>query len=89
MINRYPRLLAAIGAAAAAPALPQTVTVTTTQDDSDFGGAMQVSDLPGPDGRVSFRVAATAANNTPGPQTNAFAVPTNSRASMNAQMGQV
>ena len=28
----------------------------------------QVSDLPGPDGRVSFREAVTAANNTPGPR---------------------
>ncbi len=33
-----------------------------------------MSDLPGPDGRVSFAEAVTAANNTPGPQTIAFAI---------------
>ena len=54
----------------------EPVTVTTLDDVSDFAGARQVSDLPGPDGRVSFREAVTAANNTPGPQTIAFAIPT-------------
>ena len=34
-----------------------------------------MADLPGPDGRVSFREACTAANNTTGPQTIAFAIP--------------
>ena len=53
----------------------ETVTVTTCNDVSDFSGAQQVSDLPGPDGRVSFREAFTAANNTAGPQTIAFAIP--------------
>jgi len=53
----------------------QTVTVDTTEDVVDFGGAQQVADLPGPDGLVSFREACTAANNTPGPQTIAFAIP--------------
>ena len=52
----------------------QTITVTTLDDVSDFSGAQQVSDLPGPDGRVSFREAVTAANNTPGSQTIAFAI---------------
>ena len=53
----------------------ETITVTTCNDVSDFSGTQQVSDLPGPDGRVSFREAVTAANNTPGPQTIAFAIP--------------
>jgi hypothetical protein len=55
--------------------LAQTVTVTTTEDVVDFGGAQQVGNLPGPDGVVSFREACTAANNTAGPQTIAFAIP--------------
>lgn len=54
----------------------ETITVTTLHDVSDFSGARQVGDLPGPDGRVSFREAVTAANNTAGPQTIAFAIPT-------------
>ena len=54
----------------------ETATVTTLNDVTDFSGAQQVGDLPGPDGRVSFREAVTAANNTAGPQTIAFAVPT-------------
>jgi hypothetical protein len=58
-----------------AAASAQTITVTTLNDVSDFSGAQRVGDLPGPDGRVSFREACTAANNTPGPQTIAFAIP--------------
>lgn len=54
----------------------ETVTVTTLNDVSDFSGSQRVSDLPGQDGLVSFREAVTAANNTPGPQTIAFAIPT-------------
>lgn len=57
------------------PAQVEIITVTTLNDDSDFSGLQQVNDLPGPDGRVSFREAVTAANNTPGPQTIAFAIP--------------
>lgn len=53
----------------------ETITVTTLNDESDFEGFQQVTDLPGPDGRVSFREAVTAVNNTPGPQTIAFAIP--------------
>jgi hypothetical protein len=53
----------------------QTITVSTTEDVVDFGGAQQVVNLPGPDGVVSFREACTAANNTAGPQTIAFAIP--------------
>ena len=52
------------------------ITVTTLDDISDFGGSQLVSDLPGPDGLVSFREAVTAANNTAGPQTIVFAIPT-------------
>ena len=55
------------------PAQVEIITVTTLNDDSDFSGLQQVNDLPGPDGRVSFREAVTAANNTPGPQTIAEA----------------
>jgi hypothetical protein len=69
-------LLALVLAMPASVARAQTViTVTTLDDVSDFSGLQQVSDLPGPDGRVSFREAVTAANNTPGPQTIAFAIP--------------
>jgi hypothetical protein len=57
-------------------AIAETLTVTTLIDVSDFSGSQQISDLPGPDGRVSFREAVTAANNTAGPQTIAFAIPT-------------
>lgn len=58
------------------PALrAQTVTVNTLEDVSDFGGAQQVANLPGPDGLISFREALAAANNTAGPQTIAFAIP--------------
>ena len=70
---------AVLGAALAlsgANGLAQTVTVNTVEDLVDFGGAQRVADLPGPDGRVSFREAVIAANNTPGPQTIEFAIPT-------------
>lgn len=61
----------------AASARAQTVTVDLARDDfMDFGGAQRVADLPGPDGHVTLREAVTAANNTPGPQTIAFAIPT-------------
>lgn len=56
-------------------AVGQSTTVNTTADVVDFGGLQQVSDLPGPDGLVSFREACIAANNTVGPQTIAFAIP--------------
>ena len=68
-------VLAAAGLAAGA-ASGQTITVNWSQDDwVDFGGQQQVSDLPGPDGHLTFSEAVFAANNTPGPQTIAFAVP--------------
>ena len=57
-------------------AAAQTVTVTTSADavDVDWQTAT-VSDLPGPDGKVSFSEAMIATNNTPGHQTVAFAIP--------------
>ena len=58
-------------------AAAQTVTVDIARDDvADFGGAQTVADLPGPDGHVSLREAVLAANNTAGPQTIRFAIPT-------------
>lgn len=65
--NAHPDECEALGAGFA--------TVTTIEDDVDFGGAQQLADLPGPDGVVSLREAVIAANNTPGPQTVAFNVP--------------
>ncbi len=53
----------------------ELITVTTLHDVRDFGGAQRVDDLPGPDGRISFGEAVTAANNEPGPQTIHFAIP--------------
>lgn len=61
--------------AGTSPLAGETIIVTTLNDVSDFSGSQQVSDLPGPDGRVSFREACAAANNTPGGQTIAFAIP--------------
>lgn len=55
----------------------QTLRVDLALDDfTDFGGAQGVADLPGPDGHITLREAVTAANNTPGPQTITFAIPT-------------
>lgn len=63
--------------ALSAIASAQTVTVDLALDDfMDFGGAQRIADLPGPDGHVTVREAITAANNTPGAQTIAFAIPT-------------
>jgi hypothetical protein len=67
--------MAVSGVVFAPNAMAETVTVTTLNDVSDFSGSQLVNDLPGPDGRVSFREAVTAANNTAGPQTIAFAIP--------------
>ena len=53
----------------------QTITVTTCFDRVDIPAAATIADLPGPDARASFREACTAANNTPNPQTVAFANP--------------
>jgi len=52
------------------------IIVDTTADLADFGGSQGVRDLPGADGIVSLREAIIAANNTAGPQTIAFNIPT-------------
>lgn len=65
--NGYPDECEALG--------PGFATVNTTQDVVDFGGAQRLDDLPGPDGRISFREAVLAVNHTPGPQTIAFNIP--------------
>src|SRR5919108_5309171 len=59
-----------------ASAAGETIVVNTTSDVEDFGGAKTVANLPGPDGVVSLREAVTAANNTAGPNTIAFNIPT-------------
>jgi hypothetical protein len=52
------------------------VTVTTVEDVVDAGGGNPtIAQLPGPDGRVSFREALLAIDNTPGPDTIEFAIP--------------
>src|SRR5918996_5648520 len=66
-------LVMAIGAGAQAQT---TITVDTTSDVVDFGGAQTVADLPGPDGQTSLREAAVASTNTAGPETIAFDIPT-------------
>lgn len=71
----HPALLALSLVAGSAAANAQTITVTTTEDVVDFVAPQQVANLPGPDGVVSFREACTVANNMPGPQTIAFAIP--------------
>ncbi len=54
----------------------EVVTVTTLYDYSDTDLASVLpGDLPGPDGRVSFREAVAATNNAPGAQTVEFAIP--------------
>ncbi len=67
--------IASLGLLACAFAPAQTITVTTVDDVVDFAAPQTLAQLPGPDGRVSFREAVTAANNTAGPQTIAFAIP--------------
>src|ERR671919_1442842 len=66
-------LVMAIGAGAQAQT---TITVDTTSDVVDFGGAQTVADLPGPDGQTSLREATIASTNTAGPETIAFEIPT-------------
>ncbi len=53
----------------------QTIIVDTANDVVDFGGAQQIADLPGPDGRVSLPEAGLASDNTPGVQTIGFHIP--------------
>ena len=61
------------GAAVGAEA---TITVDSTSNVVDFGGAQEVTDLPGPDGKVTLREAIVAANNTLGADTIEFRIPT-------------
>lgn len=68
--------LALLGGTSAAAQEEPTVTVDTTSDVVDFGGAQTVADLPGPDGQTSLREAAIASTNTAGPETIAFDIPT-------------
>jgi parallel beta-helix repeat protein len=69
--------LLALAAGSSAGAQAQTtITVDTTSDVADFGGAQTVADLPGPDGQTSFREATIASTNTAGPETIAFDIPT-------------
>lgn len=65
--NGYPDECEALG--------PDDVTVTTISDVVDFGAGQTRNDLPGPDGRVSFREALLAARNTPGHERIAFNIP--------------
>ncbi len=67
-------LLALVAIAGAAHAQP--IVVNTLEDVYDTGTAATVADLPGPDGVISMREATYAANNTPGPHTIEFAIPT-------------
>jgi hypothetical protein len=67
--------LALVGLALAATARAQTVTVNTVEDSVDFAAPQRLEQLPGPDGVVSLAEAIIATNNTPGPQTVAFAIP--------------
>lgn len=53
----------------------QVIVVDTSDDVIDFGGAQQVANLPGPDGKVSLAEAGLASDNTAGVQTIAFNVP--------------
>lgn len=53
----------------------ETIVVDIVRDIVDFTGAQNVDALPGPDGRISFREACMAANNTGGPQRIEFNVP--------------
>ncbi|MCA9243315.1 MAG: hypothetical protein KDA32_05115 [Phycisphaerales bacterium] len=54
----------------------QTITVTTGANVNDINWQTgTIADLPGADGEVSFTEAMIAANNTPGHQTIAFAIP--------------
>lgn len=61
--------------AAVSTSSSQVITVDTAADDVDFGGDQTVSDLPGPDGKISLAEAGLASDNTAGIQTIAFNVP--------------
>ena len=67
--------IAAILGTTGSVALAQTIYVDTSDDVVDFGGAQQVADLPGPDGKISLPEAGLASDNTPGVQTIGFHIP--------------
>ena len=67
--------LTLIVAAITTPALAQTITVTTSANSTDVPTSAMISDLPGPDGVISFREALRASDNEPGRQTIAFEIP--------------
>ena len=72
---RFPTLIPAASVLLAGAVSAQTVTVTTASDVIDIDPTTgTVSDLPGPDGLVSFREALIATDNTGGHQTIGFAV---------------
>lgn len=76
MLTKTVPLAAALTVCAFGSAAQDTVTVTTLYDESDVNLASALpGDLPGPDGRVSFREALAATNNQPGPNTIEFAIP--------------
>lgn len=74
---QYRSVLAGLLLACCGLAQAQVITVNTSSDVVDFGGAQRVENLPGPDGRVSLAEAGLASDNTPGVQTIGFAVPQN------------
>ena len=64
------------GPMAGAPTIGgETIVVSTLDDIVDFAQPQTVSQLPGPDGKISFREAVVASNNTAGAQTIGFAIP--------------
>lgn len=67
--------LALLAAASAAPAATITVTIGSSDPIDINPQTGRISDLPGPDGRVSFSEAMIAANNTPGFDTIGFQIP--------------
>ena len=74
-MNRLLLPLALVLLVPAAYAQGEVIVVDDTPDVADFPAPQTVAQLPGPDGRVTFREATIAANNTPGPQTIHFNVP--------------
>lgn len=68
--------LALLGSAFTVESSASDITVNTTSDVVDFGGAQQVGDLPGSDALVSLREAIIASNNTAGSQLIGFTIPT-------------
>lgn len=69
-----PVLVPVLAASLASTLYGQVIYVTTAADTLDFGGAQQVADLPGADGKVSLREAGLASDNTPGVQTIGFQI---------------